>query len=76
MRTAIVASLLAFAVAGFAYAADDGLDKAAKKTSEGFGNLLKGIGQEVKKTGIGNEPKKGEKKASKQAERKPKEDRK
>jgi hypothetical protein len=75
MRTIIIASLLAFTV-GIAHAADDSLDKAAKKTGDGFGNLLKGMGQEVKKTGIGNEPKKDDKKASKQAEDKPKEDRK
>lgn len=65
MRTIIIASLLAFSVAGIAYAADDSLDKAAKKTSDGFGNLLKGMGQEVKKTGIGNEAKKDDKNAPK-----------
>jgi len=63
MRTIIIASLLAFAVV--AHAADDSLDKAAKKTSDGMGNLLKGMGQEVKKTGIGNEGKKDDKKAAK-----------
>ena len=63
MRTIIIASLLAFTVA--AYAADDSLDKAAKKTSDGMGNLLKGMDQEVKKTGIGNEGKKDDKKAAK-----------
>jgi hypothetical protein len=63
MRTLIIASLLAFA--GAAFAADDSLDKAAKKTSDGMGNLLKGMGQEVKKTGIGNEGKKDDKKAAK-----------
>ena len=65
MRMIIVASLLAFTSAGIAYAADDSLDKAAKKTSDGMGNLLKGMGQEIKKTGIGNEAKKDDKKASK-----------
>jgi len=65
MRTIIIASLLAFIVGGAAYAADDSLDKAAKKTSDGMGNLLKGMGQEVKKTGIGNEGKKDDKKAAK-----------
>lgn len=65
MRPIIIASLLAFTVAGTAYAADDSLDKAAKKTGDGFGNLLKGMGQEVKKTGIGNEAKKDDKKAPK-----------
>ncbi len=63
MRTIIIASLLAFAAS--AYAADDKVDKSAKKTGDGFGNLLKGMGQEVKKTGIGNDGKKDEKKAAK-----------
>jgi hypothetical protein len=76
MRMTIIASLLAFSVAGIAYAADDSLDKAAKKTGENFGELLKGMGQEVKKTGIGNEAKKDDKKAAKQADSKPKEDKK
>jgi hypothetical protein len=74
MRMIIIASLLAFSAAGIAYAADDSLDKAAKKTGENFGELLKGMGQEVKKTGIGNEGKKKDKKASKAD--KPKEDKK
>ena len=65
MRMTLIASLLALSVAGIAYAADDSLDKAAKKTGDGFGNLLKGMGQEVKKTGIGNEAKKDDKKAPK-----------
>jgi len=65
MRSMTIAVLIA-ALAGAAYAADDSLDKAAKKTGDGFGNLLKGMGQEVKKTGIGNdEPKKDEKKPAK-----------
>ena len=76
MRMIIIASLLAFSAAGIAYAADDSLDKAAKKTGENFGELLKGMGQEVKKTGIGNETKKEDKKASKQADSKAKEDKK
>jgi hypothetical protein len=76
MRMTIIASLLAFSLAGIAYAADDSLDKAAKKTGDGFGELLKGMGQEVKKTGIGNEAKKDDKKASKQADTKAKEDKK
>jgi hypothetical protein len=65
MRMTIIASLLAFSLAGIAYAADDSLDKAAKKTGDGFGNLLKGMGQEIKKTGIGDDGKKDEKKADK-----------
>jgi hypothetical protein len=65
MRTIIIASLLAFAP--IAYAADDSADKSAKKTGDGFGNLLKGMGQEVKKTGIGNDGKKNDKKAAKAA---------
>ena len=76
MRMIIIASLLAFSAAGIAYAADDSLDKAAKKTGENFGELLKGMGQEVMKTGIGNEAKKEDKKASKQADSKAKEDKK
>jgi len=76
MRMIVIASLLAFTAAGIAYAADDSLDKAAKKTSDGMGNLLKGMGQEVKKTGIGNEAKKDDKKAPKQADSKTKEDKK
>ena len=75
MRTMIAASLLVLAVAGTAYAADDSADKSAKKTGDGFGNLLKGMGQEVKKTGVGNEGKKDNKKASK-SDAKPKEDKK
>jgi hypothetical protein len=67
MRLIVIASLLAFAAAGTAHAADNSADKSAKKTGEGFGNLLKGMGQEVKKTGIGNEAKKGDKKAPKAA---------
>lgn len=68
MRTIIIAGLLALAAAGGAHAADDSLDKAAKKTGDGFGNLLKGMGQEVKKTGIGNEAKKDDKKPPKAAD--------
>jgi hypothetical protein len=64
MRIVVIAALIA-ALGGVAYAADDSLDKAAKKTGEGFGNLLKGMGQEIKKTGIGDDGKKDEKKASK-----------
>ena len=59
MRILIVASLLAFAVVAFA--ADDKVDKSAKKTGDGFGNLLKGMGQEVKKTGVGKDDKKAAK---------------
>jgi hypothetical protein len=59
MRTLIIAILLAFA--GSAYAADDKVDKSAKKTGDGFGNLLKGMGQEVKKTGGGKDDKKAAK---------------
>jgi hypothetical protein len=64
MRTIVTAVLLAF-IALTAHAADDSLDKAAKKTSDGMGNLLKGMGQEVKKLGLGNEAKKDDKKAAK-----------
>jgi hypothetical protein len=61
MRLIIIASLLAFA--GTAYAADDKVDKSAKKTGDGFGNLLKGMGQEVKKAGGGKDDKKAAKAA-------------
>ena len=59
MRIVIIASLIA-ALSGAAYGADDSLEKAAKKTSDGFGNLLKGMGQEIKKAGIGDDGKKQE----------------
>jgi len=63
MRKIVIASLfVALTGAGLAHAADDSLDKAAKKTSDGFGNLLKGMGQEIKKAGIGDEKKGGKKK--------------
>jgi hypothetical protein len=80
MRIVMIAALIA-ALSGAAYAADDSLDKAAKKTGDGFGNLLNAMGQEVKKTGIGNEGKKEakkeeDKKPSRQANVNPKEDRK
>ncbi|HUL92791.1 MAG TPA: hypothetical protein VLV56_10620 [Burkholderiales bacterium] len=72
MRPLIIAGLLVLTTAGAVYAADDSLDKAAKKTSDGMGNLLKGMGQEVKKAGIGSDAKKDDKKAAKA----PKEDKK
>ncbi len=59
MRMLIIAILLAFA--GSAFPADDKLDKSAKKTGDGFGNLLKGMGQEVKKAGGGTDDKKAAK---------------
>jgi hypothetical protein len=66
MRIIVIATLIAaLGGAATAFAADDSLDKAAKKTSDGFGNLLKGMGQEVKKTGIGDNKKNDEKKAAK-----------
>jgi hypothetical protein len=73
MRAFIIASLFAFAT--IAHAADDSLDKGAKKTGDNLGNMLKGIGQEIKKTGIGNEGKKDGKKPAK-ADPKAKEDKK
>ena len=66
MRIVMIAALIA-ALSGVAYAADDSLDKAAKKTGDGFGNLLKGMGQEIKKTGIGENEKKDEAKAEKKS---------
>ena len=68
MRTIIIASLLAFAAAGTAFAADDSASKSAKKTSEGFGNLLKGMGQEVKKVINSDDTKKDKKKETKQTD--------
>ena len=67
MRIAMTAILLAALCAGTAFAGDDSLDKAAKKTSDGFGNLLNAMGQEVKKTGIGDDGKKNEKKNDKKS---------
>jgi hypothetical protein len=64
MRMIVIASLAAL-LAGTAYAADDSLDKAAKKTGDGFGNLLNAMGQEIKKTGVGDDGKKQEKEAQK-----------
>jgi len=76
MRIMMIVSLVAaLSGAGIAYAADDSIDKAAKKTSDGFGNLLKGMGQEIKKSGVLDEPKdekKDEKQASKQGSVNPK----
>ena len=79
MRIVMIGALIA-ALSGVAYAADDSLDQAAKKTGEGFGNLLKGMGQEIKKTGIGDESKKSDKDTKKdenkpRASANPKEDR-
>jgi len=64
MRSVTIAALIT-ALVGVAYAGDDSLDKAARKTGDGFGNLLKGMGQEIKKTGIGDDEKKDEKKDDK-----------
>lgn len=75
MRTTVIATLLVFTFAATAYAAADSLDKAAKKTENGMGELLKGMGQEIKKTGIGN-TKKDEKKAPKAGDSQTKEDKK
>jgi hypothetical protein len=62
MRILIIASLLA--IATVAYAADDKVDKSAKKTGDGFGNLLKGMGQETKKATGGKDDKKASKSSS------------
>jgi hypothetical protein len=70
MRIVMSAALIA-ALSGAAYAADDSLDKAAKKTGDGFGNLLNAMGQEIKKTGIGDDAKKDEKKDDKKSAAKP-----
>jgi hypothetical protein len=70
MRIVMTAALIA-ALSGTAYAADDSLDKAVKKTGDGFGNLLNAMGQEIKKSGIGDEGKKDEKKDEAKDEKKP-----
>jgi hypothetical protein len=76
MRILSIAALIAVLCgSGVVFAADDSLDKAAKKTGDGFGNLLKGMGQELKKTGIGDQ-KKDDKKASKSGDSQSKEDKK
>jgi hypothetical protein len=67
MRIMMTGVLLAALGSGTAFAGDDSLDKAAKKTSDGFGNLLNAMGQEVKKTGIGDDGKKNEKKNDKKS---------
>ncbi len=52
LRTTAIAGLLAGACGMAPAAADgDGIKDSAKKTERGFGELLKGIGQEVKKAG-------------------------
>jgi len=68
MRVITIAALIAaLGAPALAHAADDSLDKAAKKTADGFGNLLHGMGQEIKKSGALDEPKKDEKKDDKSA---------
>jgi hypothetical protein len=52
------------------HAADDSRDKAAKKTVDGFGNLLR-HGPGDQKTGIGDEGKKQESKETKKDDKKP-----
>ena len=76
MRRIVVAGLLALAAAAVGCAADDSLDKSAKKTSTGFGELLKGMGQELKRTGVVGSPNKDDEKARKQPETKGEEERK
>jgi hypothetical protein len=73
----VIATLLVF-ITGTAYAADDSLDKAAKKTENGMGELLKGMGQEVKKSGIlgTKDEKKKDDKAAKSGDSQTKEDKK
>jgi len=60
MRTVIIATMIV-ALSGVAYAADDSLDKTAKKIGDGFGNMLTAVGQEIKKTGIDDVGKKSAK---------------
>lgn len=47
----IFAIVCGFGVASALADNDSNLDDAAKKTGQGFGNLLKGMGQELKKVG-------------------------
>jgi len=68
MRIVMTAALIA-ALGGAAYAADDSLDKTVKKTGDGFGNLLNAMGQEIKKTGIGEDEKKDRKTDEKKDEK-------
>ncbi len=68
MRTFAIAGLLALATAGVGCASDKNLDESAKKTSTGFGELLKGMGQELEKTGVVGKPKKDGDKSRKQPE--------
>ena len=47
--TALCAALLLGAFTGYAAAQSDGVKDAFKKTERGFGELLQGMGQELKK---------------------------
>ena len=52
MRVACIFALVCSVGIGPVLAVNDtNLDDAAKKTGQGFGNLLKGMGQELKKVG-------------------------
>ncbi len=82
LRMMWIASFLAAACSfgiGPALADGDGLKDSARKTEQGFGQLLKGIGQEAKKAGeavgAGSKEKKEPKRTGKQTD-KGKEDRK
>jgi len=72
LRMMVIASCLA-AACGFgigpALADGDGIKDSARKTEQGFGELLKGIGQGAKKAGeaVGTGSKKEDKKESKRA---------
>ena len=69
MRVITIAALIAaLGAPALAHAADDSLDKAAKKTADGFGNLLGAMGQEIKK--MGDEDKKDAKKDEAKADAK------
>jgi hypothetical protein len=65
----MITAILIAALCGAAYAAGDKADSTAKKTSDGFGNLLKGMGQEVKKAG-GGDAKKSDKAAKSKEDKK------
>ncbi len=74
LRMMGIASFLA-AACGFgigpALADGDGIKDSAKKTEQGFGQLLKGIGQEAKKAGeaVGTGSKKEAKRTGKQTDK-------
>ena len=77
LRTLCIAGLIAVASSLGAVAADDTrLDDGAKKVGNNFGELLKGMGQEVKKAGgsLSKSDKSDKKKATEASEDEPEKD--